>query len=99
MTRKTKKQKTSFGKFLQQYREDKRLSQLALERLLDNSEYPITNGLVNRYESGERTPPPRFIHKVSKVLVLNDEQTKALIEAHFADNQVKFWTEYNSDSR
>ncbi len=97
MANNTKKQKTNFGNLLQQYREDKKLSQLALERMLWKDEYPITNGLVNRYESGERTPPPKFIHKVVTVLVLNDEQTNAIVNAHFADYQLKFWTEYNAD--
>lgn len=97
MSNNTKKQKTNFGNLLQQYREEKNISQLKLERLLWKDEYPITNGVVNRYESGERTPPPRFIRNAAKVLALNDAQINAIVNAHFADYQLKFWSDYNVD--
>ena len=103
--------KTKFGRLLQQYREAysgpqhrslhteiQGLSQFGLELLLIENDYYITSGLVNKYEFGKRTPPPKFIRKVAEVLILDDEQTDALIEAHFADYKVNFWTEYNSDS-
>mgnify|MGYP003390254230 CR=1 FL=1 len=94
----SRKQKSNFGLLLQYYRRDKNVSQLGLERLLWKNDYLITNGLISRYENGDRNPPPDFIQAVANVLDLSDEQLTALIEAHFADNQIRFWTYYNNAS-
>ena len=99
MADKTKKQKTNFGNLLEQYRNDQELSQLALERLLWKNGYPITNGLVSRYEYGERNPPPEFIHAVAKVLDLEKEQADALVEARLADDSLRFLTAFRDASR
>lgn len=72
------------------------LSQIALEHLLIESGYYITSGLVNKYESGVRNPPPEFIHNVGKVLKLQPDQIDALVNARFADDQLKFLLEYNN---
>jgi hypothetical protein len=102
-----KKPKTKFGRLLEQYREEYRgphreqrrgakqgLSQLGLEHLLWNNDYYITNGLVNKYESGQRTPPAHFIHAVVRVLALGKDKEDALLQARIADDQLKFMRSY-----
>jgi len=71
------------------------LTQVGLEHLLIENDYYISNGLVNKYESGERKPPPDFLLIVGKVLVLSKEQIFALIDARVADYYLEIMTAYN----
>jgi transcriptional regulator with XRE-family HTH domain len=99
MIDKNKKQKTNFGTLLEHYRNDRRVSQLALERRLSSSDYPITNSLISKYEYGERNPSPEFIHAVAIGLDLDKEQADALVEAHLADYTLKFWKAFHDASK
>jgi hypothetical protein len=76
--------------------EKKGVSQVQLAYLLlEKRGYYLTSGLVNKYELGTRNPTPEFIREVGKVLKLRQEEIDALINAKFADEQLKFWTAYN----
>jgi len=91
-----KKQLTNFGRLLEQYRNDRGLSQIALERLLVVNGYHISNSLVNKYESGTRRPPAEFIAKVSRCLELTEQQYQALIDTRLADEALNLYTEFQS---
>lgn len=91
-----KGKKTVFGQLLQRYREENGVSQLELERLLRKVSYPITNGMVNRYENGKRRPPAAFVSAVALCLSLSGNERDALIDAHLSDQAVSFFEDYNN---
>jgi len=92
-----KKQNTTFGLLLEQYRKDYGLSASALERRLIKDDYFISSGLISKYESGKRNPPAIFISKVSRNLGLTDSQTQSLVEALLADYHLELYSELTTE--
>ena len=92
---KSSEKKSNFGQLLDAYRRERRISQLNLERALNQKGYPITNGLISKYEHGKIDPSPEFIHAVVIYIDLSQEEAGALIEAHLADVALRFWNRYN----
>lgn len=88
------KQETSFGRILEQYRNNYGLSQLALERLLIVNGYYLSSGMVSKYESGRIRPPVEFIAKVARCLELTQYQYEALIDARLADESLNLYREF-----
>lgn len=96
---KLEKKKTSFGQLFELYLKERRLTQLYLERALVQHDYPITNGLISKYMHGIIKPSPDFIHAAAVIMELTKEEADALIEAHLADEQFRFWEKYKETSK
>src|SRR5689334_1718365 len=88
------RQKTYFGKLLEEYLKDREYSEADLERLLYDDGYRISNGLISKYEYGKIKPSADFIVRVAVVLALDEDQATALVEFHMADMIIKFLNDY-----
>jgi hypothetical protein len=89
-------QTTKFGQLFELYLKERNLTQLHLERALNQNGYPITNGLISKYIHGKIKSPPDFIYAAAVIMELTKEEADALIEAHLADEQYIFWRRYKA---
>jgi len=91
----------NFGRLLEDYRrrtwvQERRrwMTERDLEVWLRQVNYPIADGLISKYELGQRTPPPAIFYYLGVCLALPQEKELALINAHLKDEELKFWRAY-----
>jgi len=92
---------STFGRLLQAYRRrgtvnhEGPISRSALSRILDGIVSPVT---IEKYERGERRPPPHFIPQLARALELTTEQEAELVQAAGVDMVTKYLEEYQEIS-
>ena len=70
------------------------VTQVDLQRLLNEQGLPLHLSTINKYELGDRDPTPEFIYNVVKCLQLSIDEGSALIHARIADMTKEFMDSY-----
>jgi len=92
---------SAFGRQLQAYRHrgtskyEGPISRRSLSRILGGMFSVVS---IEKYERGERRPPPHFIFQVVQALGLTEEQEAALVQAAGVDTNIAYLEEYKEVS-
>lgn len=97
MSGEKRKNPSAFGRLLQHYRLNgtaeypEPISRSRLAEMLRGS---VSASAIEKYETGQRRPPPSFIVQVAQTLALTKEQEAALVRAVGADMEAAYLDEY-----
>jgi len=84
---------TFFGKLLREFRKPK-MTQIQLQNVLYDLDYPMDVTTLSKYESGERWPSASFIPYFAKALALSDYEEDVLLSAYINVLQATAFEDY-----
>jgi transcriptional regulator with XRE-family HTH domain len=82
----------TLGSYLRRRRKDKKLSQLAVIRLLGERGIQIrSQSSISRYENDDRPPPPQVLVALSEILSCDPEELDKLVEPTLEHSSIGYY--------